>query len=551
MTIVTAIDGNFVEYGSVFLESLYCACAQIPTVIILTRGIAEEHSSALWAVARSHGADLRLIEAPSFYDEFWTDKHASAANYFRIGLPDLLEPSLEKVIYLDADTLIRSDLAPLWAVSLGGCYVAAVPAGEATQCSRLKMDPTHGYFNSGVLVVNLDLWRQDNLTAKLIALIKEEGRRLEYWDQDALNLVIKGQWRRLDRAWNATEELCCDPIERMRYQQAAANPAVVHFTGQGRKPFDPGFDASHPFFAEYSSVARRIGLRVRRFPQGDGVVRPLFLRKLINRLLNISPIKRRLLNWADGTNRCLAQESSNSAALARRLEERRMSEKLGGNLKVMGGPFAGMQYPSLESIGSAVLPKLVGCYEAELHGLINSVFRERCYSKILDVGCAEGYYAVGFARAFPETVVLAFDTSVEARRLCRAMASANQVSNLSVNERFSLDTLPTLNDGERGLLFMDCEGAERAILFREHEAYARLAHYDLLIEMHDFVFKDCSTYLLGLLKETHNLEVLHTLPEQARARELILAGFTVEERLRVVAEERPCAMEWVWAMARK
>jgi len=94
--------------------------------------------------------------------------------------------------------------------------------------------------------------------------------------------------------------------------------------------------------------------------------------------------------------------------------------------KVLYGPFRGMKYPSLSSVGSALYPKLLGCYERELHGVIDS-FLSNNYTEIVDIGCAEGYYAVGFGLKLNSVKIHAYDTDETARRLCREMAKLNGI----------------------------------------------------------------------------------------------------------------------------
>src|SRR5436305_1529663 len=91
--------------------------------------------------------------------------------------------------------------------------------------------------------------------------------------------------------------------------------------------------------------------------------------------------------------------------------------------RVRSGPFAGMTMLRAVADGSYTA-KLLGCYERELHGLIRRLVRTR-YRTVVNVGCAEGYYAVGLARRMPAATVHAHDTDPEARRLCRRLARAN------------------------------------------------------------------------------------------------------------------------------
>ena len=108
------------------------------------------------------------------------------------------------------------------------------------------------------------------------------------------------------------------------------------------------------------------------------------------------------------------------------LNELRTSYLAQHELIVASGPFAGMKYLS-ESVCSALIPKLVGSYEAELHSIITQALGEG-YTTVIDVGCAEGYYANGFALRLPTTPVYAFDIDVQARKLCAAMSNSQSTA---------------------------------------------------------------------------------------------------------------------------
>ena len=86
-------------------------------------------------------------------------------------------------------------------------------------------------------------------------------------------------------------------------------------------------------------------------------------------------------------------------------------------LEVLNGPFKGMKYPEFLSLGSTLIPKLIGSYEAELHPIIDEIIA--CgYEEIWDVGCAEGYYAVGLALMSPTSKIRAYDIDIHSRKAC-------------------------------------------------------------------------------------------------------------------------------------
>ncbi len=218
---------------------------------------------------------------------------------------------------------------------------------------------------------------------------------------------------------------------------------------------------------------------------------------------------------------------------------------------VRHGPFAGLKYPELTSIGSALYPKLLGSYESELHPWI----REVCdggYSEIIDVGCAEGYYAVGLARRIPQAMVYAYDIYDGAQQLCAACAAANHVADrLSVRGAFTADELPGIPIRQRGLIFCDCEGAETQI-FTE-QTRPRFANWDLLIETHDFLDITISTRMAALFEETHELRTLTSIDDIQKAKTYDfpeLAPFDLATRRAILAEWRPTIMEWLFLTSR-
>jgi len=94
--------------------------------------------------------------------------------------------------------------------------------------------------------------------------------------------------------------------------------------------------------------------------------------------------------------------------------------------KVLQGPLAGMEFIERSAEGCHIA-KLLGCYEQPLQPYIHEALSGH-YTKIINIGCAEGYYAVGFARAVPGLISLAFDTDVNAQNSCKQLAEKNGVS---------------------------------------------------------------------------------------------------------------------------
>ena len=148
--------------------------------------------------------------------------------------------------------------------------------------------------------------------------------------------------------------------------------------------------------------------------------------------------------------------------------------------RVQGGPFAGMDYV-VDATEGALLPRLIGSYESELHPHIQA-FAEEGLDQLIDVGCAEGYYAVGLARLMPHLVVHAFDTDPAARASCATLAARNGVADrVRIGEVFAGEHFARFTD-TRTLVFMDIEGGEKDLL--DPEKWPALRTLPIIVETH-------------------------------------------------------------------
>lgn len=212
---------------------------------------------------------------------------------------------------------------------------------------------------------------------------------------------------------------------------------------------------------------------------------------------------------------------------------------------VRRGPFAGLRYPSFGACGSQLCPKILGCYEAELHDVIDRTLRED-YETVVDVGCAEGYYANGYAMKKPGLRVIAHDIEEKARADCRAMAEANDVADrVEVRGACGPEELKQWS-GKRTLVISDCEGYELDLFMPE--AVAALADSDVLIETHDLNGREILEPLRARFAKTHRMEVVHSIDDLAKARSYDYPetrGLPFGDRLEMFAEGRRMQMEWL------
>ena len=209
--------------------------------------------------------------------------------------------------------------------------------------------------------------------------------------------------------------------------------------------------------------------------------------------------------------------------------------------KIAAGPFRGMRYIT-RSCGSALAPKVIGCYERELHASIEQVIAGN-YERIIDIGCAEGYYAVGLAwrKRIP---VVAFDSSSDARDCLDELATLNGVRELiDLRETCGEDELEAFS-GQRVFLICDIEGGERELL--DPQRSPALLGFDLLVEVHDDPSSDhLRGLLVGRFDSTHTIETLrYGGRSEADASKLSWVK-SPQFRRSAVEEKRQRGLEWL------
>jgi lipopolysaccharide biosynthesis glycosyltransferase len=176
--------------------------------------------------------------------------------WYRVVLPELLA-DLPRVLYLDADALVESPLRPLWETDLDGHLIGAVTNPlYASMVPRIQTElglpDASSYFNSGMLLIDLDAWRQAGTAAEILSFA-EQHPGLIWPDQDALNAVLHGRRLHLHPRWNAMPGLWELPRRYLPYTQAetreaVAAPAIVHFVGP-HKPWH--YRSRHPYRSEF------------------------------------------------------------------------------------------------------------------------------------------------------------------------------------------------------------------------------------------------------------------------------------------------------------
>ena len=250
MEIVLCTDDNYVMPTAVLMNSIAASnpAAQIHYNII-SAGLSQKAQDTL----------TRNLANPSFSISFYTidesylkncpirpGEHVSIATYFRLLLPTILPQDIDKVLYIDGDIICLDSLDELWETSLNDFSAAAVPdmrCNDIRIMNRLSFNRNDDYFNAGVMLINLDWWRQNDIQNKAIQFISENRDICKFHDQDALNVILHGTIKALSIRFNLQEHFF-EPFENQfidkvylpDMEEAKTNATLIHYTGF-RKPW--------------------------------------------------------------------------------------------------------------------------------------------------------------------------------------------------------------------------------------------------------------------------------------------------------------------------
>jgi hypothetical protein len=171
---------------------------------------------------------------------------------------------------------------------------------------------------------------------------------------------------------------------------------------------------------------------------------------------------------------------------------------------VLDGPLAGLDFLPSSAEGCHIA-KLLGCYEQPLLPYIEQAIQAN-YPMILNIGCAEGYYAVGMARRMPATQVMAFDLNPKAQQTCRALAEKNGVTErIHIGDLFKPEDFAAFA-GQRVLLLCDIEGSEKELL--DPERSQQLKTMDIILESHECLIPGITNEIIRRFEASHDITIV-------------------------------------------
>lgn len=264
MNIVYASDNNFVEILGISMISLFennKDCDEI-TVYILDDEIDESNKVKLLHIAEKFDREVSFIDVseldvPKSVQSIRWSKSA----FTRLFMRRILPIEIKKVLYLDCDIIVMNSLNDLYNTDISQCKAAGVrDCISKYYLKNIGLKPDDGYCNSGVLLIDLDRWNEE----EFMLFFEEHSSIIKYPDQDVINGVCGKEMLMLDCRYNSYTALFDFTYKDLmifrkptkyysenEVENAKKNPAIVHFTTSflSLRPWIEG--CKHPYVGEW------------------------------------------------------------------------------------------------------------------------------------------------------------------------------------------------------------------------------------------------------------------------------------------------------------
>lgn len=242
ISVVVSADDGYAQHAGVALASVAMNMPDTSQLSchVLDYGISTRNRQSFGDCARELGFELNIFTPSLASLQKLPLKRYGPAAWGRLLIPELVPD--DRAVYLDCDVVVEVDMMELWTTDMAGMPIAAV--GDGLSNTRLPIS-SDNYFNSGVMLMDLTMWRTQRITAQLLEFATANSELLEYPDQDALNGVLHDTWLRLPPRWNATSAVFTPEM----------HPVIASQTGYGISEIEEAF--FHPAMIHYSSPRRR------------------------------------------------------------------------------------------------------------------------------------------------------------------------------------------------------------------------------------------------------------------------------------------------------
>ncbi|MGI6027962.1 MAG: glycosyltransferase family 8 protein [Candidatus Heteroscillospira sp.] len=268
MNLLVTFDKHYIGPFKTMLKSLVINNPDEDFHIwLLHSAVPDDELDRLREYCAAQGADFTAIRVErSFFQSAPISKRYPQEMYYRLLAPQLLPGGLKKILYLDPDILVINPLRPLWETELGGCAFAAASHSGLTDVmndvNRMRLGTNHDYYNSGVMLMDLEKARELVKPEDIFAYVREHGAELMLPDQDVFNALYGTYTKPLpDEIWNYDARYFSSyviaSLGEHEMDWLIRNTAILHFCGK-KKPWKTPYPSRfNALYRHYMNLARR------------------------------------------------------------------------------------------------------------------------------------------------------------------------------------------------------------------------------------------------------------------------------------------------------
>lgn len=298
--ITCSTDDNYVQHCMAMLCSLFENNKDKKFhVHLLIQTLSEESKSHIRSLCNKYENQAKFyeIDEDSIKGfklnniDFNGTKMYSIATYFRFFLPSLLPHAVERILYLDCDIIVLSDVSELYNFNMDNYGVAAVrDSTPYNSYHRYKMglDLNHHAFCAGMMMINLDYWRKTDAQRRLMEYTLMPWEKVLMQDQDALNYVFRDSWIHLPYKWGRTPLAVASADKSQRLfdvSEYVNQPCIIHYAAHVK----PWLDIKFPLQEHYWKYVEMSGypnpIRTHANKKTKSMIRKSLIRYRLNKYI--------------------------------------------------------------------------------------------------------------------------------------------------------------------------------------------------------------------------------------------------------------------------